>query len=63
MNAVNPQKVDKVDKVEEDACLYCFECGKPIFMDDNDVTYHGTPGDIDYDADEDHTPYGEEEQS
>lgn len=41
--------------------FYCFECGQPFAVDvDSGVSNHLTSsGDVDYDADEDHVPYGE----
>lgn len=41
--------------------LVCDECGEPFELDGNEVATHITAdGDVDYDADGDHVPYGDE---
>lgn len=40
----------------------CNECGKPYALSDSDIANHiDENGNIDYDADANHVPYGEEE--
>ena len=41
--------------------FYCNECGEPYEIDDSGILRHVTAdGEIDYDNDADHVPYGEE---
>ena len=35
----------------------CYECGGEFFTDANGVNYHGVEGEIDYEADANHTAY------
>lgn len=52
---------DHEDREPEE--LYCDECGELMFVLDNGVSHHVTEsGDIDYDADIDHTAYKREGQ-
>jgi hypothetical protein len=42
----------------------CCECGEPFTTDDSGITRHvGADGDVDYDADEDHSPFAEFEEA
>jgi len=38
----------------------CRECGEPCFVDDSGVSHHGTPDEIDYNADGAHVAIPEE---
>ena len=40
--------------------LVCQECGEPMFIESDGVSHHGTPDEIDYDADADHVALAEE---
>lgn len=37
----------------------CAECGKPMFVDDSGVAFHGEPGAVDFEADADHVAIDE----
>lgn len=37
----------------------CHECGELMHEDASGVTHHGEEGDVDFDADADHTPLNE----
>lgn len=41
------------DNQERESCR-CRECGEPMFIEDDGVSHHGAPDEIDHDADADH---------
>ena len=43
--------------------LSCYQCGNPMRLDENGVSYHvDEDGNIDHDQDADHVAYAEEEE-
>ena len=48
------------DGCGERGMMLCYECGEEMFLDDHEVSYHGSPGAVDYDRDGDHVALSED---
>lgn len=52
---------DAINARFEQEDIFCAKCGDPCFVDDDEVTRHGCPMEIDNDADTDHVAVADED--